>query len=172
MIAEATPRHARPRAFTLVEVLIATLILAGLGLTIYEMAITSTRGVSTDRLAETERGLVQDLLERFCQPYTDIASLFPEEPKGARTRTLTLDEAIALVGVPEAEAPTLKNILVAGKVEGFTVLWQPRISQGSGTTADALRLDSLTVSPYISGDSPGPRIESFRVFAVRGELAE
>ena len=169
---EPTSRRARRGAFTLVEVLIATLVLAGLGLSIYEMAITSTRGVATDRLAETERGLVQDLLERFCQPYTDIASLFPEEPKGPRTRPLTLDEALALTGIPDAEAPTLKAILTAGRVEGFTVLWQPRIGQGNGTSADALRLDSLTISPILAGDSTGPRIESFRVFAVRGEVAE
>jgi prepilin-type N-terminal cleavage/methylation domain-containing protein len=167
-----SPMVSRARAFTLIEVLIATLVLAGLGLSIYEMAISSTRGVATDRLSEVQRGLVQDLLERFCQPNTDIASMFPEQPKNFRSRTFTVDEALAIVHVEPEEAPTLKAILTAGKVEGFTLVWQPRIGQGKGSAADALRLDSLSVAPVLVGDSPGPRIESFRVFAVRGDQGE
>lgn len=162
------------RGFTLVEILIATLVLATLGLTIFDLATGSTRGVSTDRLTEAERGLVQDMLEQFCQPYTSIPVLFPK-PRGNGppfSRKFTLDEVMNLVQIPEPERPTLKGILTRGGVDGFTVTWWPRIDNGHGTTDDALRLDYLQVVPVVAGDSPGPRVESFRVFLARGAVGE
>lgn len=166
------PPTRRRQAVTLLEVLIATLVLASLGMAIYESAISSTRGVTTDRLTEVTRGLCADLLERFCQPYTDVPALFPRDGKPARLRTFTVDETFTLVGVPEKEAPGLKAVLAAGKVEGFTLVWKPRIDHGRGTTASALRLDALWVSPLVAGDSPGGRVEVFRVFAARGVVGE
>jgi len=165
----------RRAAFTLLEVLIATLILAGLGMSIYELAITSTRGVATDRFTQVERGLVQDLLELFCQPATMLPSLFPKESRGAGpgfSKTLTIDEVLAKLSIPAAEVPTLKATLATNKVEGFTVTWQPRIDAGHGPKTQALRLDMVTVVPVVAGDSADLRVESFRVFAARGEQGE
>lgn len=164
----------RLAAFSLVEVLIATLVLAVLGLAIYESAISSTRGVATDRLTEATRGICMDLLERFCQPYTDLPALFPPpRAKGPPfQRELSLDETFAIVGIPDKQVPVLRSILTSGKVEGFTLSWQPRVDKGRGATPSALRLDLLAITPKVPGDSPGHRVESFRFFAARGVVGE
>ena len=162
------------RGLSLVEVMIATLVIATLGLAIYELGITSTRGVAIDRLTQAERGLAQDLLEQLAQPYTGLPALFPS-PRGdgpAFTKTFTLDQVFAIVKIPDSEIPTLKATLTAGKVEGFSLTWRPRLENGNGGKEDALRLDYLQVIPMVAGDSPGPRIESFRVFAARGQVGE
>lgn len=167
-----TPRRA---AFTLLEMIIATLVIAGLGIAIYDLAITSTRGVSTDRFTQVERGLVQDLLELLCQPYSRIEDLFPKQSRGPGpgfAKTLPIDQVIDMLGIPPKETPTLKSILSAAKVEGFTVTWEPRIDAGHGPKSAALRLDMVTVVPMVAGDSPDLRVQSFRVFAVRGMVGE
>lgn len=163
--------HGR-RGVTLLEVLISTLVLASLGMAIYEGAISSTRGVTTDRLTELTRGLCADLLETFCQPYTNIPALFPRDAAPVRTKVFTVDEVFSMVGIPAAEAPGLKATLAAGQVDGFAITWKPRIDQGRGKSANALRLDVLWVTPQVSGDSPGGRVEVFRVFAARGGVGE
>jgi prepilin-type N-terminal cleavage/methylation domain-containing protein len=165
---------ARRPGFTLVEMMIATLVLATLGMVIYDMAIGSTRGVTTDRLTEAQRGLVNDLLERFCQPYSDLPALFPA-PRGKGPpfhRPLSLDQTFQLIGVPEKQIPTLRSILVSGKVEGFTLTWHPRVDNGRGATPSALRLDLLSITPKVAGDSPGHRVEGFRFYAARGTVGE
>jgi hypothetical protein len=159
------------RALSLVEVIIATLVLAGLGLAIYETVISSTRGLAADRLTEAKRNLVLDLLERFCQPYTDIPALFAGRSP-PYVRQLTIDEVFDIVRMPTAERPTLKAILAAGKVEGFSLAWTPRLEAGRGTTAEALRLDALWCAPVVAGDSPGARVECFRIFQARGTVGE
>lgn len=162
------------RGLTLIEVLIATLVIAGLGLAIYEGAILSTRGVGADRLKEVQRGLCMDLLERFCQPYTDVAGLYDRaKHKGPPfVRALSVDEVLETLAVDAKEAPAIKSILAAGKVDGFSLSWHPRIDAGRGPRTLALRLDALWVSPVLSGESPGARVEAFRVFAARGEVGE
>src|SRR4051812_24107381 len=101
------------RGVTLLETLIATLVLASLGLAIYEGAISSTRGVGTDRLTETVRGLCADLLERFCQPYTDIPALFPRDGKDVRSKVFTLDEVFTMVAVDPKDAADVRAVLAA-----------------------------------------------------------
>lgn len=162
------------RAFTLIEVLLATLVIAGLGLAIYEGAILSTRGVGTDRLKEIERGLSMDLLERFCQPYTDVAGLFDRAAQKTPPfiRTLTIDETLDVLAVDSEQAATMKSILVSGKIEGFTVTWHPRVDEARGPRPLALRLDALWVAALATGESPGMNTEAFRIFCARGEVDE
>lgn len=159
-------------AFSMVEVLLAALTIGVLGMVIYEMAIASTRGVSTDRLVEAQRHMCLDLLERFCQPTTDLPELYKGDTAKARVKTLSLDDAMKLVAIHPDEMPTLKAILTAGKVEGFTLAWTPRCDQGRGDIKSALRLDALFVTPVVSGDTPGQRVETFRLFAARGTAGE
>ena len=158
------------KAFSLVETLIATAVLATLGLAVYEVLIQSTHGVTTDRLTEAKRHIVLDLLERFSQPYTDLPAMFGDKPPF--TRKLELDETFQVLHIPDADVPTLKAILVAGKVDGFTLSWTPRQKSGRGDKASALRLDTLWVTPSVAGDSPGPRTESFRISFARGTVGE
>lgn len=162
------------RAFTLLEVLLATLVIAGLGLAIYEGAILSTRGIGTDRLKEIERGLCMDLLERFCQPYTDVAGLFDRATQKTPpfVRTLTVDETLELLAIEPKQVATMKSILVSGRIEGFTVTWHPRVDEARGPRPLALRLDALWVAPLVTGESPGMNTEAFRLFAARGEVDE
>ena len=173
MIGPRTAATARA-AISLLEVLIATLVLATLGLAIYELGIGSTRGVAIDRLTQAQRGLAQDLLEQLAQPYTGLPALFPT-PRGdgpAYSKLFTLDQVFAIVQIPADEIPALKATLVNGKVEGFVLTWRPRLDAGRGATDDALRLDYLQVLAQVPADSPGPRVETFRVFAARGTVGE
>jgi hypothetical protein len=161
----------RRSAISLVEMLIASLVLATLGLAIYENLIQTTRGVNTDRLTEAKRHIVLDLLERFSQTYTDLPHLFQDEKKPFRKK-LTVDQAFEVLGIKDPEAKTLRDILTAGKVEGFTVSWTPRQASGRGNKAAALRLDALWVQAAVAGDSPGMRVESFRLSYARGQVGE
>src|SRR5204863_500699 len=88
-----------------------------------------------DGARQPTRGLCMDLLERFCQPYTDVPALFPGDKGQARTKTFPVDQVLELVAVPAKELPTMKAVLAAGKVEGFTMTWRPRVDQGRGKTA-------------------------------------
>ena len=162
----------RRPAFSLVETLIAALVLSTLGLAVYEVLIQSTHGVTTDRLTEAKRHLTLDLLERFCQPATDLPAMFDRSKDPPYIRTLTLDETFQVLSIPEKEIPPLKQILQSGKVEGFTLSWTPRQKSGRGNKELALRLDALWVTPVVSGDSPGPRTESFRLSFARGRMGE
>lgn len=153
---------------SIVEVLIAMMVIAGLGLAIWDASISTTRGVGADRLQEAVRHVKLDILERCCQPYSVVPQLFAGLPKPYR-RVLTLDESFELIGMDAGDARTLKAILTAGGVEGFTLMWEPGRGTGKGKKALALRLDVLSVIPALKGDSPGPRVESFRVFFTRGE---
>lgn len=156
----------------MVETLIASLVMATLGLAVYEVLIQSTRGVSTDRLTEAKRHMVLDLLERLCQPYTDLPALFDRSKPPPYQRKLSLTEAFGLVRIPDAEVEALKATLESGKVEGFTLTWTPRQKTGRGSKSLALRLDALWVTPVVAGDSPGPRTESFRMSFARGTVGE
>lgn len=157
--------------FSLVEVLLAVLILGSTGAAVYELLISSTRGVAIDRLTEAKRHLICDLLERFCQPYSQVPALFAG--KGPPyVRQLSLDETFQTVAMPEEDAHELRAILTAGKVEGFSLAWTPRLEAGRGNSAAALRLDGLWCAAVTAGDSPGPRVEAFRVFAARGVAGE
>lgn len=167
----ACDRSRARRAISLVEMLIASLVLATLGLAIYENLIQTTRGVNTDRLTEAKRHLTLDLLERFSQTYTDLPHLFQGE-KAPYIKQLTIDQTFEVLGIQDPEARTLKAILVAGKVEGFTLTWTPRQASGRGNKAAALRLDALWVQAVVAGDSPGARIESFRLSCARGQVGE
>lgn len=158
------------RAISLVEMIIASLVLATLGLAIYENLAQATRGVAADRLTEAKRHLVLDVLERFSQTYTDLPAQFP--PRPPYRKELTIDETFELVAIPEAERPTLKAILTAGKVEGFTISWEPRMAAGRGVKELALRLDALSCLARVAGDSPGARIESFRLSFARGTVGQ
>jgi prepilin-type N-terminal cleavage/methylation domain-containing protein len=156
------------RGLSLVEVLITSVVLATVGVAIYQVLSQTTRGVTTDRLTEAKRHLVLDLLERFSQPYTDLPALFAGQK--SPSRLLTLDETFQVLSIPPTEIPALKAILETGKVHGFTLTWTPRQKSGRGNADLALRLDALWCAPVVSGDSPGPRTESFRLSFGRGKV--
>ena len=159
------------RGFSLIEGLLSILILAVTGLGVYELLIQSTRGVAVDRLTEVKRHLILDLLERYCQPYSEVPALFHGKPP-PYLRQLSLDEVFEIVAIPAAEAAELKATLVNGKDEGFSLAWTPRLEAGRGDVNGALRLDGLWCTAVVAGDSPGPRVQAFRVFAARGKAGE
>ena len=159
------------RGISLVEMMIATLVLATLGLAIYENLVQTTRGVAADRLTEAKRHLVLDLLERYSQTYTELPALFQGEKKPYR-KELTIDQTFDIVAIPEKERATLKAILTSGKVEGFTLSWEPRMVSGRGAKEAALRLDALWCLARTAGDSPGAKVESFRLSYARGKVGE
>lgn len=162
--------HARRmvRAFSLVEVLVATLVMAALGFSLYDTMISTTRGVQVDRASEARRQITLDLLERFAQPYSDVQYLFPrgDAARGPVTRELDLDQAMELVAIPTGDRALLKSILVSGSIKGFTVVWHRGLTVGGG---DKLRLrkDRIWIYPVFTRVVPGAQGGSFRVFAVR-----
>lgn len=151
--------------------LIAALVLATLGLAIYDNLIQVTRGVTADRLTEAKRHIVLDMLERFSQTYTDLPAVFHGQPQ-PYAKTFTLDQTFEAIAIPASERPTLKAILESGKVEGFTLTWTPRTQSGRGAKEAALRLDALFCLAVVAGDSPGSRVESFRLSFSRGQVGE
>lgn len=109
-----------------------------------------------------------DLLERFCHPYSSIASLYPAGSEPVKTRTLTVDEAMTAVAMPDEHRPIMKSILETGSVTGFNLVWERAKSKGLGDPSRALALNVLWVFPVISKNHPGPRVDAFRAFYLRG----
>ena len=62
----------RRSGISFIEILIAMLIIAGLGVTIQSMMVSTVQGIGYDRATETKRQMALDLLERFAHPHTDI----------------------------------------------------------------------------------------------------
>lgn len=154
-------------ALTLVEVLIAVAVLAVLGMAVQTTMVQTLRGIAVDRESEMKRHVVQDLLERFCHPYSDIDSLFPPNTT-VGNRQLTVDQALALIGMPAPERDLTAQILKSAEVIGFSLTWHRQLAAGMGDPDRALRLDRLVVKPVQLGNRPGATISSFRVFAIRG----
>jgi len=158
----------RRSGMSLVEVLVAALVMAALGFSLHDAMVSTTRGIQVDRATEARRQLTLDLLERFAQPYSDVQYLFPRTggAPGPVTRELGIDEAMDLVAVPAADRPLLKEVLTAGSIRGFTVLWHRGLTVGSGAK-HRLRKDRIWIYPVFTRAVPGAQIGSFRVFAVR-----
>lgn len=157
------------RAVMLVEVLLAVVVLALLAVAFYGTLVSSLKGISIDRVTEAKRFVTQDLLERFAHAETDLPTLLPPAIPGApRERTLSLDESLAFVGLPAAASRAVRRTLADGGVTGFKLVWYPGISAGPGGGPRALRMDLLWCIPELTATSPGPRADSFRVFAQRG----
>lgn len=154
------------RAISLIEVLVALLVMAGLGVSIYDTMFSTLRGVSVDRVSQARRQMTLDLLERFAQPYSDIAHFFRDTPRTHAELELSIDEAMKIVAIPDSERPLLKSILQSGSVHGFTLVWHRGLAIGEGETR-RLRKDRLWVHTVFTAAQKGPQISSFRVFYVR-----
>lgn len=164
------------RGLSLIDALMAALVLGVLGLTVQSLMVSTLRGVRVDRLTEAKRHVVLDYLEWLCHPYSPIASIVP--PPTAETgplptsgdqlppltRELTVDEAVDRLAIPEKEAEVMKQILKSGHVQGFTLTWTRRIKPGAGDPSRTWRLDRLTVSTKVTREHQGPLIDSFRIF--------
>ena len=151
---------------SLVEVLVATLIVSGLAIGVYDSLIASNRALSVDRVSEVKRRMSLDLIERFAHPYSDIELVFPKSVKTPAVKQLTIDEAMELVAVPAESRMLLKAILSGGHVVGFTLAWSRGLVIGAGKS-DQLRLDKLWVHPVVNEATPGASGASFRMFYVR-----
>lgn len=157
------------------EILIAMLVIAGLGVTIQGMMVSTVQGIGFDRATEAKRQLALDLLERFAHPHTDIEALFtppggtPRAMKETHTRELTLEECITLVAMPEKQAKVVTEILRANHFIGFTLAWTKGMEVGKGDADFALRSDLLWVFPRQTRNVRGALVSSFRVFAARGK---
>jgi hypothetical protein len=156
----------RARGVSLVEVLVATLVMAGLGVSIYDTMISTSRGIQVDRVAEAKRYLTLDLLERFCHPYSDLGYLYPKGTPSPAVKQITIEDAMTLVGVATEDRAQLKQTLETGSVTGFTLVWHRGLAQGLGTS-NVLRKDRLWVHCVTSKQLPGPKTDTFRVFTVR-----
>lgn len=157
-------------AVTFVEVLIAFLVIAGLGVTVQGLMVSTIQGIQIDRASEMKRNLTLDLLEKFCHPYTDLFSIFGENPTFPAIREIPIDKAIDFVGLPVPEGKIVKAILETAGVYSFLLTWQKGLEVGPGSPASALRLDQLFVRPVETKGGPGARLNSFRVFYVRSTL--
>lgn len=154
------------RGISLVEVMVAVAVMAVLGFSVYDTMFSTVRGVQVDRVTQARRQIVLDLLERFAQPYSDIAYFFPENAPSPATRELSVDEAMTAVGIAQTERSILKSILESGSVKGFNLVWHRGLAIGEGESA-RLRKDRLWVYTVFTARVSGPQTASFRVFAVR-----
>lgn len=151
---------------SLVEVLVAVLVMGVLGFSLYDAMFATVRGVQVDRVNELRRQLTLDLLERFGQPYSDIEWLFSKGTPSPATKQLDLDTAMKMVAIPETERPVIKSILASASVLGFTIVWHRGLTVGSGEK-NRLRKDRIWVHTVYGTAQPAARIDSFRVFCVR-----
>lgn len=158
----------RRHGLSIVEVLLAFAVLGVLGLAVQSSMIQTVQGLQVDRESEMKRHVVLDLLERFCHPYTDIDSLFPAGATGTSTKEVTVEEALALIAMPDEEAAVSAQILKNAQITGFSLVWSKGLRVADGDPERAIRLDRLVVKPVQTGQGPGAQVTSFRVFAVRG----
>lgn len=152
----------------LLEAVLALFVLSVVGLAIHSGLLSTVRRVQTDRSTEAARNLTLDLLERFCQPYTDVDSLFGPEVTTGGTRRLTLEEALALVGTSRPEVTTHIKALAQGRVSGVDLIWRRGTAAHWADPDSALRLDTLEVRPAYDRPRDGPWVGGFRAFWVRG----
>lgn len=156
------------RGVSLVEVLVALLIIACLGVTIQSLMVSTISGIGIDRASEVKRNMVLDLLERFCHPYSDLEVLFPKNSPPVATREISIDDAIRIVQIPEKEAAVVKAILTADGIVAFSLTWTRGFTTGSGAAGKALRLDLLWCKPVQQNPAAGSMMNTFRIFYVRG----
>lgn len=155
------------RGVSLVEVLFAVIVFSLLSIAFYGTLVSSLRGIAADRLTEAKRFVTQDLLERFCHPYSDLPAFMPA---GAPSmRDVTLDEALAWTGVPAESARQAREILRVGGVTGFTLVWEKQIDDRTSFGPRSLHLHRLTCIPKITSRSAGPRVDAFRIWSMRGD---
>jgi hypothetical protein len=154
------------RAISLVEVLVAVAVMAVLGFSIHDTMFATLRGVQVDRVSEARRQLTLDLLERFAHPYSDIALLFAKDVASPAVRELSVDEALRMVAIPDAERALVKSTLASGAVKGFSLVWHRGLAIGEGQS-HRLRRDRLWVHTVFTKVQSGPQLASFRVFYVR-----
>jgi len=153
-------------ALSLAEVLIATLVLAGLGVAVQTLMVSTLKGVQVDRVSEVKRNITLDLLERFAHPESSVATLFPPDAPVPASRELSFDEVADKLGFSESEAQTARAILAAGKVTGFKLVWHRGVSVSLPGSGRSMRLDRLWCQP-IEAEGRGAHVSSFRVFHVR-----
>lgn len=155
------------RALSLAEVMIATAVLACLGVAIQTLMVNTLRGVQVDRVSEVKRNITLDLLERYSHPHSSISTLFPENAPVPATRVLTVDEVAKKIELSEVEARVAKAILASGQVTGFQLVWHRGVATSLPGSGRSLRLDRLWCYP-VDNAPRGARVNSFRVFHVRG----
>jgi hypothetical protein len=127
------------RGASMVEVLLASAVLALVAASLYGTMTSSVRTAGVDRAHEARRQVLHDLLERFGHDSSDLASLWPPGPRPVYVRKLSVDEALAAIGCPPDRSPVLKASLAAGLVSAFTLAWSPGVRSGAGTTARSVR---------------------------------
>lgn len=154
-------------AVSLVEVLVAALVLSVVGTALYSSMTATVRTAGLDRSDEARRQVLHDLLERYAQDFSDLASLWPPGAAAPFTRTLTVDEALEATGNLPATSTTLKASLSTGQVTGFTLAYSPAISIAAGDPARAVRLDRLYAMTELAPEARGPAVVSFRLFVGR-----
>jgi prepilin-type N-terminal cleavage/methylation domain-containing protein len=151
-------------AVSLIEVLIAVTVLALLAVALYGLIASSARGIAVDRLTEAKRFVIADLLERFAQPGSDLASLIKDSET---SRELTIDEALRYTALAKEEADQVKAILTVGDVLAFQLTWMRNVDD-RGTGPRSMTLHSLRCTPVLKPDTPGPNVDSYRYWAQRG----
>jgi hypothetical protein len=159
----------------MLEVLIAVLVLAILGVSIQSTMVGTLQGVQIDRASEVKRRVCLDLLERFCHPYSDIESLFAVPPQAPPdggptkfTRELTVDETLKVIAMPGREATSVKQTLQIGNVRGFNLVWTRGLRVEQAGSPATLRLDRLWCHAVIPRPQPGVTSDAFRMFCLRG----
>jgi hypothetical protein len=158
----------RRHGLSLAEILIATLVLAGLGVAIQSLMVSTLQGVQVDRVSEVKRNITLDLLERFAHPYSTVDELFVRSVGSPATREMSVAEAITTIGMTPEDAAVAKAILATGKVTGFMLVWHRGVANSAPGSGRTLRLDRLWCHP-VEAEGRGARVNSFRVFHVRGE---
>lgn len=160
---------------SLVEVLIAVLVLATLGVAIQSTMVGTLQGIQIDRATEVKRHVCLDLLERFATPYSDVESLFARgdvakiDGKVAVSRSVTVDEALAMIAVSGPEAAAIKQTLQTAGVTAFTLAWNKGLQAEGSDAPAALRMDKLWCFPVTARTQPGGSGAGFRLFCLRGK---
>lgn len=160
---------------SLVEVLIAVLVLATLGVAIQSTMVGTLQGIQIDRATEVKRHVCLDLLERFATPYSDIESVFERsevakvDGRVALARSLTIDEALTMIAVSGPEAAAIKQTLQTAGVTAFTLAWNKGLQAEAPDAPSALRMDKLWCFPVTARAAPGGSGAGFRLFCLRGK---
>jgi hypothetical protein len=127
----------------------------------------STRAAPDSEVVRVAAQVALDVLERFCTPYSDISTLFPEGTSERATRTIGVRPLLEALGIDGRDAESLALALKRGGIDEFEIVWEPQLSKGAGKEG-FVRKGRLSCRAKAPAKEQPLYPAHFRVWVMRG----